>query len=145
MVLEMALKSPFDSKEIKSVNPKGNQHWIFIERTDDAAEAPSLWPPDVKSWLIGKDPDTRKDSRQKEKGVTVDEMVGWHQQLNVYEFEQTAGDNEGQGSLEYYSLQSQSETTEQPNNNNNNDYFIHIATKLNRLCGPCIYCSVIGH
>ena len=67
-------------------------------------------------------------------------MVGWHQQLIVYEFEQTAGDNEGQGSLQ--SLQSQSETIEQPNNNNNND-FIHIATKLNRLCGPCVYCSVI--
>ena len=142
MVLEMALESPFDSKEIKSVNPKGNQPWIFIGRTDDATEAPILWPPDVKSQLIGKDPDTEKDWRQKEKGVTEDEMVGLHQQLNVYEFEQTAGDNEGQGSLAHYSLQSQSETTEQPNNNND---FIHIATKLNRLCGSCIYCSVIGH
>ena len=104
MVLEMALESPFDSKEIKSVNPKGNQPWIFIGRTDDAAEAPILWPPDVKSQLIGKDPDTGKDWRQKEKGVTEDEMVGSHQQLNVYEFEQTAGDNEGQGSLAHYSL-----------------------------------------
>ena len=78
-------KSPFDSKEIKPVNPKGNQSWIFIERTD--AEVPILWPPDAKNWLIGKDPDAGQDWRQKEKGITEDEMVGWHHWLNGHEFE----------------------------------------------------------
>ena len=71
----MTLKSPLDSKEIKPVNPKGNQPWIFTRRTD--AEALILWPPDAKSWLTGKDPDAGKDGRQEEKGVTEDEMVGW--------------------------------------------------------------------
>ena len=73
MVLEKTLQSPLNSKEIEPVNPKGNQPWVFIWRTD--AEAPILWPPDVKSWLIGKDPDARKDWRQKEKRVVEDEMV----------------------------------------------------------------------
>ena len=77
------LSSPFDCKEIQPINPKGNQPWIFIERVD--TEAPMLWPPDAKSWLIWKDPDAGKDWRQK-KGVTEDEMVGWHPQLNAYEF-----------------------------------------------------------
>ena len=78
VVLEKTLVSPLDSKEIKPVNPKGNQPWIFIGSTDAKAEAPTLWPPDAKSQLIGKDPDARKDWRQKEKGVAEDEMVGWH-------------------------------------------------------------------
>ena len=78
-MLEKSLESPLGSKEIKSVNPKGNQHWIFIGRTD--AEAPILWPPDAKSWLLGKDPDTRKNWGQREKGTTEDEMVGWHHWL----------------------------------------------------------------
>ena len=82
MVLEKTLESPLDSKETKPVSPKGNQPWIFIERTDAEAEAPLLWPPDGKSWLIGKDPDSGKDRRQEEKGMTEDEMFGWHQQLN---------------------------------------------------------------
>ena len=81
------------------VNPKGDQPWIFIGRTD--AEAPILWPPDAKNWLIGKDPDAGKDQRQ-EKG-TEDEMVGWHYRLNGHEFEQTPGYSEGQGSLMCYS------------------------------------------
>jgi len=97
VVLEKTLESPLDSKEIKPVNPKENQHWILIGRTD--AEAPILWPPDAKSWLIGKDPDAGKDWGQKEKGVTEDEMIGWHQWLNRHEFDQTPGDDEGQGSL----------------------------------------------
>ena len=84
-----------DSK-IKPVNPKGNQPWIFIGRTD--AEAPILWPPDAKCWLIGKDPDSGTDWRQ-EKGVTEVEMVEWYHWLNGHEFEQTLGDGEGQGSL----------------------------------------------
>ena len=88
MVLEKTFESPLDCKEIKPVNPKGNQPWIFIGKTDAEAEAPILWPPDAKSSLIGKDPDTGKDWRQEEKGVTEDEMIGWHHRLNGREFEQ---------------------------------------------------------
>ena len=95
MVLEKTLKCPLDSKEIKSVNPKGNQSWIFIGRTDDEAETPILWPPDVKNWLIGKDPDVGKDWRQEEKGTAEDEMVEWHHQLDVHEFEQAPGVGDG--------------------------------------------------
>ena len=78
VVLEKTLESPLDSKEIIPVNPKGNQSWIFIGRTDAEAEASILRPPDAKSWFIGKDPDAGKDWGQEEKGVTEDEMVGWH-------------------------------------------------------------------
>ena len=83
---------------VKSVNPKGNQSWIFIGRTGTETKAPILWPPDVKSQLIGKDPDAGKEWGW-EKGLTEDEIVGWHHQLNEDEFEQTPGDTEGQGSL----------------------------------------------
>ena len=76
MILEETLQSSLDCKEIKPVNPKGNQSWIFIKRTDAKTEAPIVWPPDAKSWLIGKDPDAGKDWRQEEKGTTEDEMVG---------------------------------------------------------------------
>ena len=79
-------ESRLDCKEIQPVNPKGNQSWIFTGRTDAEAETPKLWPPDEKSWLIGKDPDAGKDWRQ-EKGTTEDEMVGWHHQLSGHEFE----------------------------------------------------------
>ena len=85
-MLEKTPESPLDNKEIKPVNSKGNQSWIFIGRTDAEAEASILWPPDVKSQFIGKDPDAGKDRRQ-EKGMTEDEMVGWHHQLNGHEFE----------------------------------------------------------
>ena len=95
-VLEKTLESP--CKEIKPVNPKGNQPGIIIGRTDAEAEVPILWPPDAKSWLTGKDPDARIDWRQ-EKWATEDKMAGWHHQLNGHEFEQTLGDSEGQGSL----------------------------------------------
>ena len=95
VLLEKTLQSPLDSKEIKPVNPKGNQPWIFIGRTDAEAEAPILWPSDVKSWLIRKAPDTGKDWRQEEKGMTEDEMVVWNHWLNGHEFEQTPGDSEG--------------------------------------------------
>ena len=78
VVLEKILESPLDSKEIKPVNPKGNQTWIFIGRTDAEAKPPIIWLPDVKSWLIRKDPDTGKDWRHEEKGSTKDEMAGWH-------------------------------------------------------------------
>ena len=98
MVLEKALESPLNSKEIKLVHPKGNQPWIFIGRTHAEAEVPTLWPPDVKNWLIGKDPDAGKDWRQ-EKGVTEDEMVGWHHWCDGHEFESTPGLGDGQGGL----------------------------------------------
>ena len=97
VVLEKTFESPLDSKEIKLVNPKGNQLWILIGRTD--AEAPVLWPPDAKSQLIGKDPDAGKDWGQEEEGTTEDEMVGWHHRLNGHEFEQTLGDSEVHKSL----------------------------------------------
>ena len=98
VVLEKTLKSPLGHKEIKLVNPKGNQSWIFIGRTSTKVEAPVLWPPDAKNWLIGNDPDAGKDWRQ-EKGMTEDEMVGWHHWLNGHEFEQAPGVGNGQGSL----------------------------------------------
>ena len=103
MVLDKTLESSLYSKEIKPVHPKGNQLWIFIGRTDDEAEAPILWPPDVKSQLIGKVTDAGKDWKQEEKWMAEDEMVGWHHQLNGYEFEQALGDGKGQGSLLYSS------------------------------------------
>ena len=112
------LESPFNCKEIKPVNSKGNQSWIFIGRTE--AEAPILWPPDVKSQLIRKDPDAGKDWRQEEKGMTEDKMVGWHHQLNGSKFEQALEDVEGQGSLVYCSPWGckESDKTEWLNNNN---------------------------
>ena len=100
VVLEKTLENPLDCKEIKLVNPKGNQPWKFTGRTDAKAVAPILWPPDVKNWLIERDPDAGKDWRQEEKGVTEDEMVGWHHWLNGREFDQAPGAGEGQGSLE---------------------------------------------
>ena len=99
VVLEKTLESPLESKEIQPVNPRGNQPWIFIGRTDAEAETPILWPPNVNNWLIWKDPDAGKDWGQDEKGMTEDEMVGWHHRLNGHEFEETQGDSEGQGSL----------------------------------------------
>ena len=91
------LLSLLDCKEIKPVHPKGNQSWIFIGRTDAEAEAPILWPPDAKNWLIWKDPNAGKDWGQEEKVATGDEMIGWHHQLNGHEFERTPRDNKGQG------------------------------------------------
>ena len=85
-MLEKTLESHLDCKEIQTVHPKGNQSWIFIERTDAEAETPILWPPDVKSLLFGKDPDAGKDWKQEEKGMTEDEMVGWHHRLNGHGF-----------------------------------------------------------
>ena len=97
--LEKTLESPLDCKESKPVNPKGNTTWIFIGRTDAEAETPILWSPDVKSRLIRKDPDAGKDWRQKEKGLTEDEMVGWHHWLNEHEFKQAPGAGDVQESL----------------------------------------------
>ena len=111
--LEKTLESPLDCKEIKPVNPKGNQSWIFIGRTDAEAETPILWPPD---WLLEEDPDAGIDWRQ-EKGTTEDEMVGWHHWLDGHEFEQTLGVGDGQGRLVCCSTwgHKESDTTEQLN------------------------------
>ena len=117
LVLEKTLKSPLDSKIIP-VNPRGNQPWIFIGRTDAEAKAPTLWPLDAKSWLFRYDLDAGKDWRQG-KGTTENETVGWHHRLDGHEFEQALGDGEGQGSLVCCSPCSlkESATTEWLNNN----------------------------
>ena len=91
--------SPLNCKEIKPINPKRNQSWKLIGRTYAKAEAPILWPPEAKSWLTEKDPDTGKDWRQEEKRMTEDETVGWHHQIDGHECEQTVGDSGGQRSL----------------------------------------------
>ena len=118
MVLEKTLESPLDSNEIKPVNPKGKQLWIFTRRTD--AEAPILWPTDVKNELTGKDPDAGKDWGQEEKEAREDEIFGWHHWLNGHESEYTQGDNEGQGSLACCNSWGRKEfdMTEQLNDNN---------------------------
>ena len=111
LLIELSLcflmESPLESK-IKSINLKRNQPWVLFGRTD--SEAPTLWPPDVNSWLIGKDPDAEIDWRQKEKKPTEDEMVGWHHQFNGHRLGQTLGDGEGQGSLESQEV-TESDTT----------------------------------
>ena len=94
LVVEKIPESPLDSKEIKPVNSKGNKPWIFIGRADAEFETPILWPPDVKSWLIGRDSDVGKDWGWEEKVATENEMVGWHHWINGHEFEQTPGDIE---------------------------------------------------
>ena len=98
-VMLKTLESLLDCKEIKLVHPKGNQSWIFTGRTDAEAETPILWPPDVKNWLIRKNPYDGKNWRQEGKGTTEDEMTGWHHQLDGHEFEKTPGVGDGLGSL----------------------------------------------
>ena len=121
VVLEKTLESPLDCKEIQPIHPKGNQPWIFIGRIDAEAEAPILWPPDAKKWLIRKDPDAGIDWWQEEKGATEDEMVGRHHRLNGHELEQTLRDSERQGSLACFSPWGCKElnTTWRLNNNQN--------------------------
>ena len=99
VVLEKTLESPMDCKEIQPLHPKGNKSWIFIGRSDAKTEAPILWPPDAKKQLIRKEPNAGKDWGKEEKGMTEDEMVGWHHRLYRREFEQALWDGEGQGSL----------------------------------------------
>ena len=99
VVLEKTLESPLDCKEIQPVHPKGNQSWIFIGRIDAEAETPILWPSDAKNWLIGKDPDAGKDWKHEEKGMTEDEMAGWHHWLDGHEFELGPGVSDEQRSL----------------------------------------------
>ena len=99
VVLEKTLASPLDYKEIQPVHPKGDQSWVFIGRTDAEAETPILWPPHAKSWLIGKDSDAGRDWGQEEKGMTEDEMAGWHHRLYAQEFGWTLGVGDEQGGL----------------------------------------------
>ena len=103
MVLEKTLESPLDCKEIQPVHPKGDQSWVFTGRSDVEAETPILWPLDAKSWLIWKDPDAGKVWGQEEKGMTEDEIVGWHHWLNGHGFGWTPGVGDGQGGLACYS------------------------------------------
>ena len=126
VVLEKTLQSPLDCKQIQLVHPKGDKSWVFIGRADAEAETPILWPPNAKSWLIGKGPDDGKDKKQEENGMTEDGMVGWHHWLNEYEFQLTLGDGEGQGRLMYCSPLSHKEldTTEWLINNIINSYTI---------------------
>ena len=100
VVLEKTLEGPLDCKEIQPVHSKGDQPRVFFGRNDAKAETPVLWPPHVKSWLIGNDPDAGRDWGQEEEGMTEDEMAGWHHQLDGHEFEWTPGDGDGQGGLE---------------------------------------------
>ena len=116
VVLEKTLESPLDCEEIQPVHPK-HQSWVFIGRTDVEAETPTLWPPDAKSWLIWKDPDAEKDWGQEEKGMTEDEMVGWHHRHNGHGFGWTPGVDDRQGGLaccESWGCK-ESDTTEQLN------------------------------
>ena len=117
VVLEKTLESLLDCKEIQPVHPKGDQSWVFYGRTDAKAETPVFWPPHVKSWLIGKDSDAGRDWGQEKKGMTEDEMAGWHHQLDGREFEWTAGDGDGQGGLACCNSwgHKESDTTEQLN------------------------------
>ena len=117
VVLEKTLESLLDCKEIQPVHPQGDQSWVFIGRTNVEAEAPIVWPPDAKNWLIWKDSDAVKDWGQEEKEMTEDEMVGWHHWLNRHEFGWTPGIGDGQGGLARWGSWGckESDTTEQVN------------------------------
>ena len=132
VVLEKTLESPLDCKAIQPVHSK-DQSWVFIGRTDVEAETPILWPPDETSWLIWKDPDVGKDWGQEEKGMTEDEIVGWHYQLNGYGFGWTPGIGDGQGDLASCDSWGckESDTTEWLN-----------WTELNSFKGRCGHCDL---
>ena len=147
VVLEKTLESPLDWKEIKPVNPKGNQSWIFIGRTDAKAETPILWPPAVKNWLTGKDSDAEKDWRQEEKQMTEDEMVGWHHWLDGHEFEQALWVGDGQGSLAWLQfmgvtkswtwLSNSTELISEPQQVRQCQWFLLAAIKVGGKVEPC--------
>ena len=124
-----------NSKEVKPVNPEGNQSWIDIRGSDAEAEAPTLWPPDAKSRLPGKDPDAGKDWGQEEKVMTEDEMGGWHHRFNGHGLEQALGDGEGQGSLACCSPWGHKEldTTERLNNKQHHQRILRLSLSY----GPC--------
>ena len=149
LMLEKTLEGPLDSKEIKPVNPRGNQSWLYIRKTNAEAEAPILLPPDEKIWVFRKDPDAGRDCR-KEKEMTEDDMVGWHHWLDRHEFEQALGDGEGLGSRTCCSPWGckKSDTTKQLNSNNNNSLWIPKSFFLLFSCnfqGWFPHCTVIGH
>ena len=132
VVLEKALESPLDCKEIQPFHPKGDQSWVFIGRTDAEAETPILWPPDVKIWFIRKDRNAGKDWKQEAKGTTEGKMVGWHHWLHGHESEQDLGDGEGQGSLVCCSPWGckESDKTEQLNSNLYPQKWKYVHTKI---------------
>ena len=134
VVLEKTLESLLDNKEIKLVNPKGNQSWIVIGSTDAEAETPILWSPDAKSWLSGKDHDAGKDWSQEKKEMTEEEMVWWYHWLNGHEFQQILGDGEGQGNLACCNPWGckESDTTEWLNNNQQYLGCFHTLVILNK-------------
>ena len=131
VVLEKTLESPLESREIKPVNPKGKQCWVLFGRTDAEAKTPILWPPDVNSWLIGKDLDAWKDCRQKEKRGTKDEMDGWHYWFNGHELGQTPGDGEGQRSLACCSPWNGEKLDKICHLSNNNNWLIRVLDAWN--------------
>ena len=134
-MLKKALESPLDCKKIQPVHPKGNQSWIFIGRTDAEAETPILWPSDATSWLIWKDPGAGKNWGQQEKGMTKDEMVGWHQWFDGHKFEEAAGVGDGQGGLACCIPWSckESITTEQLNWTEQNRYCLNATFHLSNF------------
>ena len=148
VVLEKTLESPLDFKEIQPVHPKGDQAWVFIGRTGAEAEAPVLWPPHVKSWLIGKDSNGGRDWGQEENGATEDEIAGWHLWLDGRESEWTPGDGDGQGGLAYCDSWGHKEldTTERLNwtelNKLSGDVALHVTFRVREQnCGPCFLAS----
>ena len=136
MVLEKTLESPLDCKEIQPVHSEGDQPWDFFGKNDTKAETPVLWPPHAKSWLIGKDSDAGRDWGQKEKGMTEDEMAGWHHWLDGRESEWTPGVGDGQGSLACCDSwgRKESDTTERLNWPELKDYFPFTKYWLCSLC-----------
>ena len=145
VVLEKTLESPLDCQEIQRVHPKRDQSWVFIGRTNVEADTPILWPPDAKSWLIGKDTDAGIDWGQEEKGTTEDEMVVWHHQLNGHGFGWTPGVGDGQGSLVCCSPwgHKESDTTEQLNWTELRTLVCMSAQSCPTLCNP-MDCSSPG-
>ena len=140
IVLEKTLESPLDCKDIQPVHPKGGQSWILVERTDAETEAPILCLPDAENWLIWKDPDAGKDWRQKEKGMTEDEIVDWHHQLDGHEFEKALGLGDGQGSLVRCSPWGHKELGMTEQLNWTDLYHWFCSSCLLSCCSHCLHC-----
>ena len=142
VVLEKTLESPLDCMEIKPVNPKGNQSWIFIGRTD--AEVLIPWPPDAKSWFIRKYPDAGQDWRQEEKGTTEDEVAGWHHWLNGHVFEQAPPDS-GLGSLVCCNPwgRTESDTTERLNHHHHHNPYLVLYTGIMHILYGSLFSNLL--